>query len=116
MFIFIVLFISCYYFFKILKIFSCSGMFRDVPECSGMFRHVPECSMFHVPECSTANENARTKQKQQTEIKRFDWFIERIQTRLAFGWLSERSGEKTSCPRTLPLVSPPNETSVEIPY
>ena len=108
MFIFIVLFISCYYFFKILKIFSCSGMFRDVPECSGMFRQVPECS--------TANENARTKQKQQTEIKRFDWFIERIQTRLAFGWLSERSGEKTSCPRTLPLVSPPNETSVEIPY
>ena len=37
MFIFIVLFISCYYFFKILKIFSCSGMFRNVPECS-MFR------------------------------------------------------------------------------
>ena len=48
MFIFIVLFISCYYFFKILKFFSCSGMFRDVPECSGMFRHVPECSMFRV--------------------------------------------------------------------
>ena len=50
MFIFIVLFISCYYFFKILKIFSCSGMFRDVPECSGMFGHVPAYSgMFHVP-------------------------------------------------------------------
>ena len=50
MFIFIVLFISCYYFFKILKFFSCSGMFRDVPECSGMFRNVPACSgMFHVP-------------------------------------------------------------------
>ena len=29
----------------------------------------------------------------QTEIQRFDWFIERIQTRVAFGWLSERSGE-----------------------
>ena len=40
MFIFIVLFISYYYFFKMLKKFSCSGMFRDVPECSGMF-HVP---------------------------------------------------------------------------
>ena len=25
-----------------------------------------------------------------TEIERFDWFIERIQTRVAFGWLSER--------------------------
>ena len=36
----------------------------------------------------------------RAEIKRFDWFIERIQTRLAFGWLSERSGEKASCPRT----------------
>ena len=36
-----------------------------------------------------------------TEIERFDWFIERIQTRVAFGWLSERSGEKKgSCPRT----------------
>ena len=26
-----------------------------------------------------------------------DWFIERIQTRMTFGWLSERSAEKTSC-------------------
>ena len=44
MFIFIVLFISCYYFFEILKIFhvpGCSGMFRNVPACSGMF-HVPD--------------------------------------------------------------------------
>ena len=46
MFIFIVLFISCYYFFEILKFFSCSGMFRDVLECSGMFRKVP-CSGFY---------------------------------------------------------------------
>ena len=35
---------------KIIFIFSCSGMFRNVPACSGMLRHVPECSgMFHVP-------------------------------------------------------------------
>ena len=27
-------------------------------------------------------------------MERFDWFIERIQTPVAFGWLSERSGEK----------------------
>ena len=31
-----------------------------------------------------------------TEIERFDWFIEQIQTRVAFGSLSERSSEKTS--------------------
>ena len=36
----------------------------------------------------------------QTEIERFDWFIEHIQTRVAFYWLSEHSGEKTRCPRT----------------
>ena len=34
------------------------------------------------------------------EIEWFYWFIERIQTRVAFGWLSERSGEKTLCPIT----------------
>ena len=39
------------------------------------------------------------RNNQRTEIERFDWFIERIQTRVAFGWLSERSGEKTSCPK-----------------
>ena len=37
--------------------------------------------------------------KKRTEIQRFDWFIERMQTRVAFGWLSERSGEKTLCPK-----------------
>ena len=30
----------------------------------------------------------------------YDGFIKRIQTRVAFGWLSELSGEKTSFPRT----------------
>ena len=45
------------------------------------------------------NENARIKQTQQT-IGRLDWFIERIKTRMAIAWLSERSGEKTSCLRT----------------
>ena len=32
------------------------------------------------------------------EIEWFDWFIERIQTQVAFGWLSERSGEKIFMP------------------
>ena len=48
-------------------------------------------------------EMKRDEQKRnnkRTEIERFDWFIERIKTRVAFVWLSERSGEKTSCPRT----------------
>ena len=27
------------------------------------------------------------KNNKRTEIERFDWFIERIQTRVAFGWL-----------------------------
>ena len=36
----------------------------------------------------------------RTEIERFDWFVERIQTHVALGWLSERSGEKTSCTKT----------------
>ena len=42
----------------------------------------------------------QNRNDKRTEIERFDWFIERIQTRVAFGWLSECSGEKTSCPRT----------------
>ena len=41
----------------------------------------------------------QSRNNKRTEIKRFDWFIERIQTHLAFGWLSERSAEKTSCPK-----------------
>ena len=40
------------------------------------------------------------RSNERTEIEQFDWFIERMQTRVAFGWLSERSGEKTSRPRT----------------
>ena len=48
-------------------------------------------------EMKTRGQNRNNKRK---KIERFDWLIERIQTRVAFGWLSERSGEKTSCPRT----------------
>ena len=51
----------------------------------------------HDLEMKTREQNRNNK---QTEIERFDWFIERIQMRVAFSWLSERSGEKTSCPRT----------------
>ena len=39
----------------------------------------------------------QNRNNKRTAIEGFDWFIERIQTRVAFGWLRERSGEKTSC-------------------
>ena len=31
----------------------------------------------------------QNRNNKRTEIERFDWFIERIQSRVAFGWLSE---------------------------
>ena len=46
-------------------------------------------------EMKTGEQNART------EIERFDWVIERIQTRVAFGCLRERSGEKKRPSREL---------------
>ena len=48
-------------------------------------------------EMKTCEQNRNKKRK---EVGRFDWLIERIQTRVAFGWFRERSGEKTSWPRT----------------
>ena len=44
---------------KITFIFSCSGMFRDVPACSGIF-HVSSCSRFYRrPICSTFKADER---------------------------------------------------------
>ena len=51
----------------------------------------------YVLEVKTREQNKHNKRR---EIGRFDWFIEQIQTRVAFGWLSERAHEKTSCSRT----------------
>ena len=48
-------------------------------------------------EMTTGGQNRNNK---QTEIERFDWFGERIQTGVAFGWLSERSAEKLHARRT----------------
>ena len=45
----------------------------------------------------TCEQNRNNK---RTEIERFDGLIELIKTPVDFGWLSERSGEKT-CPREL---------------
>ena len=38
----------------------------------------------------------QNRNNKRTKIERFDWFIEFIQKRVAFGWLSERAGEKPS--------------------
>ena len=37
----------------------------------------------------------QNRNNKRMDIERYDRFIERIQTRVAFGWLSERSGDKT---------------------
>ena len=37
----------------------------------------------------------KTEKTNETEIEQYDWFVERIQTLVAFDWLSERLGEKT---------------------
>ena len=50
----------------------------------------------------TRKQNRKNK---RTKKERFEWFIERIQTRVAFGWLSERSGGKTSCPKNFLEIS-----------
>ena len=45
-----------------------------------------------------ASKTQTTNESNKTER---GWLIERIQTRVAFDWLSEGWGEKTLCPRTL---------------
>ena len=46
-------------------------------------------------EMKTCEQNRNNNRK---EIEGFDWFIDRIQTRVAFDWLSELSGEKNIMP------------------
>ena len=38
----------------------------------------------------------QNRNNKRTEIEQYVWFVERIQTLMAFDWLSERSGEETS--------------------
>ena len=44
-----IIIIILFIFMKIVFIFSCSGMFRNVPECSGMFRNVPYSGIYRRP-------------------------------------------------------------------
>ena len=61
-------------------------------------RFLPKLEGFSYDlEMKTREQNRNDK---RSKVERFGWFIERIKTRLAFCWLSERSGKKTSCPRT----------------
>ena len=53
-------------------------------------------------EMKTREQNRNNK---RTEIERFDWLVERIQTLVAFGWLSECSGEKNFIPETFPEIN-----------
>ena len=72
----------------------CSRPQRDVP----FHLHFTLLERFsYHPKIKTRQQNRNNK---PTERERLGWFIEQIQTRVAFGWLSERSGEKTSCLRT----------------
>ena len=56
----------------------------------------PDRAIFDDLEMKTREQNRNSK---RTKIEQFDWFVERIQTRVVFDWLSERSDE-ISCPRT----------------
>ena len=49
-------------------------------------------------EMKTREQNTNNK---RPEVERLDWFIERILTRVAFGSLSKRSGEKNLMPEDL---------------
>ena len=64
-------------------------MFKNARKQQHMFGSLERFS--YDLEMKSREQNGK---KNRTEIKRFDWFIERIQTRVAFGWLSERSGKK----------------------
>ena len=48
----------------------------------------------------------QNRNNKRPEIGRFDWFIERIQTRVAFGGLSERWGENNVMSENFPRKQP----------
>ena len=57
--------------------------FANVRTGTGMsFRYPMERFLYDL-EMKTREQN---RNNERTEIERFDWFIERIQTRVAFGW------------------------------
>ena len=45
------------------------------------------------------NKREQNRKNKRTQIERFDWFVERKRTRVAFCWLREHSVEKTSRPK-----------------
>ena len=88
--------------------FMATGRFGR--SCLPELKSIPP--MFHCPslslkkgierfpydlEMKTREQNKKNK-RDLNERERFDWFIEQIQTRVAF--VKRTSGEKTLCPRT----------------
>ena len=64
----------------------------------GCLREILVRAILYDLEMKTHEQNRNNKRTEN--IERFDWFIEQIQMRVAFGWLSKRSGEKTLCPKS----------------
>ena len=58
-------------------------------EAANLFIQVLERFSYDL-EMKTSKQNRKSKRTHRAT----DWFIERIQMRLAFGWLSERYAEK----------------------
>ena len=74
---------------------ECFEQFQKLGPCLEYFIFMVERFSYDL-EMKTREQNRNNK---RTEIERFDWCMKRIQTHLAFGWLSERSGKQTSCPK-----------------
>ena len=62
---------------------------------SGIYRFIERFSYGLVMKTGEQNRNNK-----RTQVERFDWFVERIQTGVAFVWLSERSTEQLHARRT----------------
>ena len=77
-------------------------LFQGLKFSNKLLHLFKSCFSYLCP-CHTVEMKTREQHKnnKRTEIKRFDWFIERKQTHLAFGWLSKRSAEKNFMPEEL---------------
>ena len=64
---FFIFFLYFFYDFFFIFIFSCSGMFQNVPECSGMFRNVP-CPRFYRRPSKKASRTERTFFKSRDNV------------------------------------------------
>ena len=71
----IIILLSFYYIFfswKLFFIFSCHGMFRNVPACSGKFRNVP-CSGFYRLLRTLTKSPAPEKKKEKEKLYEYNY-------------------------------------------